>query len=271
MVADHPARDGAQTNGRALVNLLLGALAWVFSPERLEGSDSLPIRIGEHLFFTAVSIAIAVLIAVPLGYLIGHTGRGRGIAIGLAGAARALPSLGLTLLLVLLIGVTGMERALAAVIAFVLLAIPSLLAGAYAGVESVNPATVDAARAMGMTEWQILTKVEIPLGLPLLLGGLRNSTLQVVATVTVAGYVNLGGLGLPLLQGLELRDYDQMLGASLVVIALALVLDGLLALAQRIAVPAGVLAGRTQNLRSAPPRRRPVAGIPAQREERIRT
>jgi osmoprotectant transport system permease protein len=260
-----------RTNGRLIVNLLLGALAWLWSPERLEGAGALPLRIGEHLGYTTISIAIAALLAVPLGYFIGHTGRGRGLAIGVAGAARALPSLGLTLLLVLLIGVTGMERAAAAVIAFVLLAIPSLLAGAYAGVESVDRATVDAARAMGMTEWQILSKVEIPLGLPLLLGGLRNSTLQVVATVTIAGYVNLGGVGLPLLQGLQLRNYDQMLGSSLVVIAIALILDGLLALAQRFAVPRGVLAGRTQDLRSTPTRRRPAAGTLAQQEERIRT
>jgi osmoprotectant transport system permease protein len=250
------------------VNFLLEAIAWIFSPDRLAGSTDLPARIGEHLLYTGMSIAIAVLIAVPLGYLIGHTGRGRELAIGLAGAARALPSLGLTLLLVLLIGVTGMDRVLAAVIAFVLLAIPSTLAGAYAGVEAIDRSTVDAARALGMTEWQILIKVEIPLGMPLLLGGLRNSVLQVVATVTVAGYVNLGGLGLPLLQGLELRRYEQVLGSALVVIALALLLDGLLAAAQRIAVPRGVLAGRTSDVRGAPSRRRPAAGIPAPREER---
>lgn len=253
------------------MTFLLEALAWIFSPERLEGSGALPVRIGEHLFYTALSVLIAALIAVPLGYLIGHTGRGREIAVGLSGAARALPSLGLTVLLVLLIGVTGMERAAAAVIAFVLLAIPSLLAGAYSGLEAIDRATLDAARAMGMTEWQILTRVEIPLGMPLLLGGLRNSVLQVVATVTIAGYVNLGGLGLPLLQGLELRRYEQMLGASLLVIALALILDGLLALLQRHAVPRGVLAGRATDVRGAPTRRRPAAGVPAPSEGRIQT
>ncbi len=251
------------------MNFLLEALAWIFSPDRLAGSTNLPARIGEHLLYTGVSIAIAALIAVPLGYLIGHTGRGRELAVGLSGAARALPSLGLTLLLVLLIGVTGIERASAAVIAFVLLAIPSLLAGAYAGIEAIDRQTVDAARAMGMTEWQVLTKVEVPLGLPLLIGGLRNSVLQVVATVTVAGYVNLGGLGLPLLQGLELRRYEQVLGSSLVVIAIALLLDGLLAAGQRIAVPRGVLAGRAIDVRGVPTRHRPAAGIPASREESV--
>jgi osmoprotectant transport system permease protein len=259
------------TDGGARMTFLLEALAWIFSPDRLSGSTNLPARIAEHLLYTGVSIALAALIAVPIGYLIGHTGRGREVAVGLAGAARAIPSLGLTLLLVLLIGVTGIERATAAVIAFVLLAIPSLLAGAYAGVQAIDRTTIDAARAVGMTEWQILTKVEIPLGMPLLLGGLRNSVLQVVATVTVAGYVNLGGLGLPLLQGLELRRYEQVLGSSLVVIALALLLDGLLAAAQRVAVPRGVLAGRVHDTRSQSSRRRPVAGLPAPTEERVQT
>ena len=253
------------------MTFILEALAWIFSPDRLDGSTALIPRIAEHLLYTGISVVLAALIAVPIGYLIGHTGRGRELAVGLSGAARALPSLGLTLLLVLLIGVTGIERATAAVIAFVLLAIPSLLAGAYAGIQSIDRTTVDAARAVGMTEWQILTKVEIPLGLPLLLGGLRNSVLQVVATVTVAGYVNLGGIGLPLLQGLELRRYEQVLGSALVVIALALLLDGLLAGAQRVAVPRGVLAGRVQDSRSSSSRRRPVAGTPAPREERIQT
>ncbi len=251
------------------MNLFLDALAWLFSPERLVGGNALPIRIGEHLLYTGISVAIAAAIAVPIGYLIGHTGRGREIAVGFSGAARALPSLGLILLLVLLIGVTGMERAAAAVIAFVLLAIPSLLAGAYAGIQAIDRTTVDAARAMGMTEWQVLTKVEIPLGLPLLIGGLRSSVLQVVATVTLAGYVNLGGLGYPLLQGLELRRYEQILGASLLVIALALLLEGLLAAAERVAVPRGVLAGRATDVRGVPTRRRPAAGIPAPREESI--
>lgn len=238
------------------MTLLLEALAWLFSPERLEGTDALPIRIGEHLFYTFVSVLIAAVIAVPIGYLIGHTGRGREIAVGISGAARALPSFGLILLLVLVIGVT--QKPLAAFIAFVLLAIPSILAGAYSGLEQIDRRVIDAARAVGMTEWQILTKVEIPLGLPLLIGGLRAATLQVVATVVLAAYINLGGLGLYIIKGLALRQFDQMLGAALVIVALALVLDGVFALAQRFAVPRGVIAGRVADVRTSSSRRRAV-------------
>ncbi len=141
-------------------------------------------------------------------------------------------------LLVLLLGVLRVPQA--ATITFVLLAIPSLLAGAYTGLEAIDRRVIDAARATGMTEWQIFWKVEVPLGLPLLVGGLRAATLQVIATVTIAAYVNLGGLGWPIIQGIPLRRFDQVLGGAILVAVLALIADMLLALAQRAAVPAGI-------------------------------
>src|SRR5699024_10216224 len=126
-------------------------------------------------------------------------------------------------LLVLLFG--ALHKPEAAVVTFVILAIPSLLAGAYAGVEAIDRATIAAARAVGMSEWQILVRVEVPLGLPILVGGLRSAVLQVIATVTIAAYVNLGGLGLPIITGLALRRYDMVLGAAILVALLALVVD----------------------------------------------
>jgi osmoprotectant transport system permease protein len=141
-------------------------------------------------------------------------------------------------LLVLLLGVT--RRPEAALITFVILAIPSLLAGAYSGIEAIDRRVTDAARGVGMTEWEVFWRVEVPLGLPLLLGGLRTAVLQVVATVTIAAYLNLGGLGLPIITGLSLRRYDEVLGGALLVVALALALDLLLGLAQRASVPRGI-------------------------------
>ncbi|MBH0023918.1 ABC transporter permease [Salinibacterium sp. SWN248] len=246
------------------MNLLAEALQWLFSPERLEGSNAIPLRLEEHLFYTLISVIIAALIAVPLGFYIGHTGKGRDFAVGLSGAARALPSFGLILLLVLLIGVTSIQLQLAAITAFVLLAIPSILAGAYAGIEAVDRRVIDSARAVGMTEWQILWKVEVPLGLPLLIGGLRAATLQVVATATLAAYVGLGGLGIYIFRGLPLQRYDEMLGSALLIAALALVLDGVFALLQQFAIPRGVSAGRAKDVRTSSPRRRPVAAKVAQ-------
>lgn len=224
------------------MNVFADAFAWLFSPERLEGQYALPILLGQHLFYTVVSVLIAAVVAVPVGWLIGHTGRGREIAVAISGAARAVPSFGLMVLLVLLLGVLRVPEA--ATVTFVLLAIPSLLAGAYTGLEAIDRRTIDAARATGMTQWQVFWKVEVPLGMPLLIGGLRAATLQVIATVTIAAYVNLGGLGWPIIQGIPLRRFDQVLGGAILVAALALIADLLLALTQRAAVPAGIRAAK---------------------------
>lgn len=242
------------------MDLFVDAIAWIFSPERLTDSVPLHILIVQHLFYTFLSVLVASVIAIPAGYLIGHTGRGREIAVGVSGAARAVPSFGLILLLVLVIGVT--QKPLAATVAFVLLAIPSILAGAYSGLEQIDRRVIDSAKAVGMTHAQVLGKVEIPLGLPLLIGGLRSATLQVVATVTLAAYIGLGGLGLPIIEGLALRRFDQMLGAALVIVALALLLDGLFALVERLATPRGVRARQSIDLRSRPTRRGAVMGTP---------
>lgn len=222
------------------MNLILDAFTWIFSGDPGRGLAPIPIALGEHVWFTVISVLIAALIAVPAGWAIGHTGKGRDIAVAISGAARAVPSFGLLILLVLLLGV--LRSAGAAIITFVLLAIPSILAGAYAGFEAIDRKVIDAARAMGMTPWQVLWRVEVPLGLPLLVAGLRAATLQVVATVTIAAYVNLGGLGQYIIAGIPLRRFDIVLGGAILVAALALVLDGLFALWQRVATPAGIRA-----------------------------
>ncbi len=200
---------------------LLDALAWLADRSHWVGADGLGVRLGEHLAYSVAAVTLAALVAVPTGWWVGHTGRGRSLTVGLSGAARALPTLGLVTLLGIGLGI-GL---LGPMIAFVVLAIPSLLAGAYAGVQAIDPATVDSARACGMTGWQVLTKVEIPLGAGLLLGGVRSAVLQVIATATLAAYVGSGGLGRPLFLGLKTQDYPQMLAASLLVVALALIVD----------------------------------------------
>ncbi|HVX54406.1 ABC transporter permease [Nocardioides sp.] len=209
------------------------AMSWLSDGAHWQGDDGFPHRIAQHVGYTALTVAIATAIAVPLGLWIGHTGRLRGLAVAVTGALRALPTLGLLTLMVLWRGI-GLTPP---TIALVVLAIPPLLAGAYAGLESVDRATVDAARAIGMTEWQVLGRVEIPLAMPLILGGIRSAVLQVVATATIAAYIGLGGLGRYLIDGLAVRDYPQMLAGSLVIVVLALVLDGCFAVLQRVLSP----------------------------------
>ncbi|HWV48078.1 MAG TPA: ABC transporter permease [Microbacterium sp.] len=240
------------------MNLFADAMAWLFSPERLEGPYALPILLGQHLYYTIVSVLIAAVIAVPVGWVIGHTGRGREIAVAISGAARAIPSFGLMILLVLLLGVLRVPEA--AIITFVILAIPSLLAGAYTGLEAIDRRTIDAARAVGMTGWQVFWKVEVPLGMPLLIAGIRAALLQVIATVTIAAYVNLGGLGWPIIQGIPLQRFDQVLGGAILVALLALIADLLMALAQHAAVPTGI---RVQQTTRTGRRARATASAPA--------
>ena len=241
------------------MNVFIDAFAWLFAPEQYTGPYGLPTLLAQHLGYTAVSVLVAAAIAFPAGWLIGHTGKGREIAVAISGAARAIPSFGLLVLLVLVLGVV--RTPMAAVITFVLLAIPSLLAGAYTGLEAIDRRVIDAARAVGMTEWQIFTRVELRLGLPLLIGGLRSALLQVIATVTIGAYVNIGGLGWPIIQGIPLRRFDQVLGGAIVVAVLALIVDLLMALAQRASVPAGVRA--QQAAPTSSPSRRRVASVPA--------
>ena len=208
-----------------------------------------------------MSLGIALVIALPLGLFIGHTGRGRNLVIAVTSAARAVPTFGLLLFVILFTGL-GLWPV---VLVLVILAIPPILAGVYAGLESIDRSTIDAARATGMSEWQILGRVEVPLALPLIVGGIRSGALQVIATATIAAYVGLGGLGRFLIEGLALHKYELTIVGAVLVTALALVVDGALVIVQRIVVPRGVSRGSTstrttirRSLRSPGANRTPI-------------
>ncbi|MET0885638.1 MAG: ABC transporter permease [Mycetocola sp.] len=228
------------------MNAFADAFAWIADPAHWTGPDGIPTRVLEHLAYSGLTVVIAILIAVPLGLYIGHTGRFRGVSIGVTSALRALPTLGLLTFLAIAFPFGIRLALIPTIIVLVVLAIPPLLAGAYSGIESVDHRTVDAARSMGMTEWQVLWKVEIPLALPLLIGGIRSAVLQVVATATVAAYISLGGLGRYIIDALPVRDYTKVLVGALLVTLLALVLEAILILIQRLTVPAGVRAIRAK-------------------------
>ena len=228
------------------MQFFLDAFRWLTDPANyvLGSISPLPIqeRIGEHLWYTFISVLIATLITLTLGLFIGHTGRGRQFVIGFTGAMRALPTLGLLMALFLIVGATvpfTQAAFVASIIALVILAIPSILAGGYAGVESVDPQTVDSGRAIGMTEMQILLRIEIPLSLPLIIAGIRAATLQVIATAVIASYISLGGLGTIIASGIGLNDNERILGGAILVTALALVVDGFLAIIQRLVTRRG--------------------------------
>lgn len=230
------------------MNFIDRAVSYVLTADNWTGPVGLAARILEHLEYTALAVGASALIAIPVGLIIGHTGRGTLLVVGAVNGLRSLPTLGVLLFGTLLFGL-GLGPSL---VALMLLGVPSVLAGTYAGIANVEPTVVDAARAMGMTEAQVLLRAEVPNALPLILGGLRNATLQVVATATVAAYASLGGLGRYLIDGIKEREFHLALVGALMVAALALVLDELLAVAVWIAVPG---TGRLRRTYRALPQR----------------
>ncbi|WP_432847378.1 ABC transporter permease [Amycolatopsis sp. CA-161197] len=209
---------------------------WFTTTANWQGPDGIATRLGEHLAYVLLALVIAVVIAFPLGLWVGHTGRGAVVLVGAGNAIRALPTLGLVTFLFLLFT----ESTTATIIGLVVLAIPPILAGTYAGLQAAEHDVVDAAEGIGMTGWQQLWKVELPIALPLVLGGIRNAVLQLIATAAVAAYVGLGGLGRFLLDGLAILDYTEVVAGAILTALLAIVLDLVLAAAQRALVPKGV-------------------------------
>lgn len=217
------------------MNYFETTIEYILDAGHWTGAMGLGTLTAQHVGYSLLGVGLSALIGVPLGWWVGHTGKGRGLAVVVSGAVRALPTLGLITLFGLALGI-GLRAPL---LALVILALPSVLAGAYTGVEAADAVAVDGARACGMSGLQVLTRVEIPLGAPLLVGGLRSASLQVIATATLAAYTGAGGLGRLMFLGLKTQDYAMMLASALLVIGLALISELLFILVQRAVTPAG--------------------------------
>ena len=214
---------------------------WVTTDANWHGPGSIPPQLYAHLGYSFLPLLIAALIAIPAGVVIGHTGRGATLVINLANAWRAIPTLGL----LVLIAVYQWPTLLTWLIPLVVLAIPPILVNVYEGVVGVDPGVKDAAKGVGMTPWQQVVKVEVPIAMPLILIGLRTSAIFVVATATIAAYIGLGGLGRFIIDGLANTQYGPVAGGALLVVVLALLVLGLFSLLSRLLVPAGLRgAGR---------------------------
>jgi osmoprotectant transport system permease protein len=220
-----------------------GVGAFLTNSAHWSGEDGIPHRLLEHLGYSFGALLFVLLIGLPLGLYVGHTGKGALAIAGSANALRAIPTFGLLVYVVIALSghLPGRISYLGpSLLVLVVLGIPSVLSNTYAGVQSVDPAARDAARGMGMTNWQVLWRVEVPNALPLILSGIRNAILQIVATATIAAYVSLGGLGRFILDGLSQRDYPQMAAGAILVSVLAIVLDLLMAGLQVIVVSRGI-------------------------------
>ncbi|MEU4179680.1 ABC transporter permease [Streptomyces sp. NPDC026589] len=213
-----------------MYELLKGLGDWLVGAEQWTGSDGIGHRLAEHLQYSLLATLVAAAIALPVGLLIGHTGRGAFVAINLSSFGRALPTVGLVVLVFLASGLSMWP----VYIALVALAVPSIVTNTYAGMTAVDPEVRDAARGQGMRWYQVLLQVELPLALPLIMTGLRLALIQVVATATIAAYVSFGGLGRYVFDGLAQRDLVQVLGGAVLVALVAVVLDLALSALQRV-------------------------------------
>jgi len=210
---------------------------WVTTDANWHGSGSIPQQLVAHLGYSALPLVIAALIGIPAGVAIGHRGgKGAVAVINTANAWRAIPTLGLLILLAVFLGFSPVTW----LVPLVVLAIPPILVNAYEGVAAVDPSVRDAAAGMGMTPWQQVTKVEFPIALPLILVGLRTAAIFVVATATIAAYIGLGGLGRFIIDGLASNEYGPVAGGALLVVILAVLVLALFAGLSRLVVPAGL-------------------------------
>jgi osmoprotectant transport system permease protein len=232
--------DAVAEGGGEPVN---GIGAFLTNSANWAGDDGIPHRLLEHVEYTFGALFFVVLIGLPLGLYVGHTGRGAVAIAGTANALRAVPTFGLLVYAVIALSGSlpaSLSYLFPSLLVLVVLGIPSVLSNTYAGVQNVDPAARDAAKGMGMTGWQVLWRVEVPNALPLIISGIRNAILQIVATAIITAYVSLGGLGRFILDGLAQRDYPQMAAGAILVSVLAIALDLVMAGVQRLVVSRGI-------------------------------
>jgi osmoprotectant transport system permease protein len=221
------------------MSVVSDVVAWLTDPAQWSGPDGIPVRTLQHIWYSLLATAIAAAIALPIGVFIGHTGRGALFAVNLTNLGRAIPTLGIIILVFLMAGY-GFFPVLVSLTA---LAIPPMVTNSYTGIRSVDPDVRESAQGMGMRGRQVLWQVELPVAMPLIMAGIRTSTVQVVATATLAAVVGLGGLGRYLIDGLSQRDLAQVVGGAILVALLSLLTELALGRVQTLVVSDG-LAGR---------------------------
>jgi osmoprotectant transport system permease protein len=218
------------------MNVVNEVIAWLTDPAQWSGPDGIPVRTLQHLWYSVLATVIAAAISLPIGVYIGHTGRGAVFAVNLTNLGRAIPSLGIIILMFTVFGF-GIAPVLITLFA---LAIPPIVTNSYIGVRSVDPDVRQAAEGMGMRGRQVLWQVELPMAMPLIMAGIRTSAVQVVATATLAAFVGLGGLGRYLIDGLSQRDLAQVVGGAILVAVLSLLTELVLGRVQTLVVSEGL-------------------------------
>jgi osmoprotectant transport system permease protein len=204
------------------MNVFARAVTYLNDPLNWKGTGGILALLQEHLAISAVAVLLALVVALPVGVVLGHSGRGSGFVLGLANVSRAVPTL--ALLTVFAVTPIGFGDT-ATTIALAVFAVPPILTNTFVGFAEVDRDVREAARAMGMSTRQVVARAELPLALPLVMTGIRTATVQVVATTTLAALVGGGGLGQLIALGYGQQDYGLMIAGSILVAVLALLTE----------------------------------------------
>lgn len=233
------------------MEILGSGIGWLLDPAHWSGANGIPTRALEHVSLSVTALLVAAMVAVPVGLYTGHTGRWGTLVTNVASIGRAVPSYALLLVFFTLTGALGAPTTLPTL---VLLAIPPLLAAVHVAIGEVDRDIVEAGRGMGMREWQVLRRVEIPIGLPLIIVGARTAAVQVVATATLGALVAGGGLGRYIVDGFALRGEEgtaRLVAGAVLVALLAIITERAFTLVERATSTPGV-APATVPLEMAP-------------------
>ncbi len=233
-----------------MLEILADAWAWATAAEQWSGPNGIPARTLEHLELSIAAIVVAVLLAVPPALVLAHRRKAEFLASAVVNTGRAVPSFGIVVLTALVFLTWGVPvRFWSTVVALIALALPPIFTNTYSAIRNVEPATVEAARGMGLTERQLLLGVELPIAAPVMLTGIRIAWAQVLATATLGAVISSGGgLGRYIVDGFAVGSagYDQVFGGAILVALLTLLGERVFDLAERLVLPTGIkrLLGR---------------------------
>lgn len=225
----------------------MSVLHWLLAPEHWSGENGIPVRLLQHLELSAAGVALGVLIAIPIGAVVGHTRRGAGIAVSIANLGRAIPSFAVLVLvfIMMLRWWPGIAFGVGpTVVALTLLAIPPILTNSYVAISGVDADTVESARGMGMRGRQIFRRLELPLAAPVIVTGVRIAAVQVVATATLAALIAGGGLGRYIVDGFAQGDRTMTTAGAVLVALLAIATELVFGFAARLATPRTATSGK---------------------------
>lgn len=223
---------------------LLSVLGWVADPIHWQGPDGMPTRILEHLVLSGLAVLVAAAIGLPVGVICGHSGRGAFLAVNVANIGRAMPSMAMLAFALPIAFALGLGLGFwPTFFAMVPLGLPAILTNSFVGVREVPREVVEVARAMGMRELQVLLRTELPIAASLIMAGVRNAAVAIVATATLGALVAGGGLGRYIVDGLQRQDYPRLFMGALLVAALAVAIEVVFGLWERALVSPGLLRG----------------------------